>query len=115
AAFSTFVPWAPSNAACTTGSGIAGPSTVIVTSGAAGAVVVDADGPTEVPAPKVDAIDTTGAGDCFCGVLAASFAEGAEIQHAATIAVRAASLAATRLGAAEGMPRRDEIVNSSSR
>ncbi|MDQ2848805.1 MAG: ribokinase [Actinomycetota bacterium] len=89
--------------------GIVGPSTVIVTRGAAGAVVVDAAGPTEVPAPQVDAIDTTGAGDCFCGVLAASLAEGVEIHQAAMIAVRAASLAATRLGAAEGMPRRDEL------
>ncbi|MDQ6657670.1 MAG: ribokinase [Actinomycetota bacterium] len=88
---------------------IAGPATVIVTRGAAGFVVVDATGPTEVPAPKVDAIDTTGAGDCFCGVLAAALAEGTEMHEAAKIAVRAASLAATRLGAAEGMPRRDEL------
>ena len=64
---------------------------------------------TAIPAPEVDAIDTTGAGDCFCGVLAGALAEGEDLLDAARVAVRAASLAASRLGAAEGMPRRDEI------
>lgn len=91
------------------GRGIAGPSRVIVTRGAAGAVIVEDGAPTEVSAPAVDAIDTTGAGDCFCGVLAAALAEGAGIREAVRSAVRAASLAATRLGAAEAMPRRDEL------
>ncbi len=87
---------------------ISGPGAVIVTRGRAGAVVVDGR-VTEIPAPEVEAIDTTGAGDCFCGVLAGALAEGADLLDAAEVAVRAASLAVSRQGAAEGMPRRDEV------
>ncbi|WP_029135565.1 ribokinase [Nakamurella lactea] len=88
---------------------IDGPAAVIVTRGAAGALLVDGVDVTEFPAPKVDAIDTTGAGDCFCGVFAAALAEGMTRADAAAVAVKAASLAASRQGAAEGMPRRAEI------
>lgn len=90
--------------------GVEGPPAVIVTRGAAGAILIDGDDVSEIPAPKVDAVDTTGAGDCFCGVFAGALAEGQSRAEAAAIAVRAASLAATRFGAAEGMPRRHEIL-----
>lgn len=53
---------------------IPGPRAVIVTRGRPGAVVVDDGRATEIPAPEVDAIDTAGAGDCFCGVLAGALA-----------------------------------------
>ena len=88
---------------------IPGPGAVIVTRGRPGAVVVDDGRATEIPAPEVDAIDTAGAGDCFCGVLAGALAEGEDLLDAARVAVRAASLAASRLGAAEGIPRWYEI------
>ncbi|MEL6792013.1 MAG: ribokinase [Pseudomonadota bacterium] len=81
----------------------------IVTLGARGALVVDADGAYSAPAPQVGVVDTTGAGDCFCGALVAVLAAGATLRAAATIAVSAAALSATRRGAAPSMPDRAEV------
>ena len=81
-----------------------GPTTVIVTLGAAGAVVVTATRTVHVPAPSVQAIDTTGAGDCFTGALAAGLAAGEAIETAAQRAVAAASYSTTVVGATPGMP-----------
>ena len=78
--------------------------TVIVTLGAQGAVVVTADAVMRHAAPTVTVVDTTGAGDCFCGVLAASLAQGHDLAAAVPRAVAAASLAVTRVGAAPSMP-----------
>jgi ribokinase len=85
-----------------------------------GVVVVETRGPggarihrdgavEEVPAPVVDARDTTGAGDCFNGVLAAGLLEGLDLGEAVRRAVVAAALSVTRPGAREGMPTRAEI------
>jgi len=72
---------------------------VVVTLGAAGALV-HADGVvTRVPAPVVDAVDTTGAGDALCGTLAAGLAAGTGLVEAVRAAVRAASESTTRAGA----------------
>jgi len=81
-----------------------GPTTVIVTLGAAGAVVVTATRTVHVPAPSVQAIDATGAGDCFTGALAAGLAAGEAIETAAQRAVAAASYSTTVVGATPGMP-----------
>lgn len=82
--------------------------TVIVTLGAKGAVVID-DRSIPVSARPARPIDTTGAGDCFCGVLCAALAGGADIPAAAALANVAASLQVERPGAATAMPRRAEI------
>jgi len=87
-----------------------GPSAVVITLGAAGAVVVAAGTPTTLPAPRVEVVDTTGAGDAFCGALAARLASGAEVVAAARAGVAAGSLATTRAGAQPSMPRREEIA-----
>lgn len=63
----------------------------------------------DVAAPPVDAVDTTGAGDCLNGVLAASLAEGRPLDEAVTRAVTAAALSVTVAGAREGMPHRSAI------
>jgi ribokinase len=78
---------------------------VVVTLGAAGAVVV-AQGrqPLDLPAPAIAAIDAVGAGDAFNGALAAGLADGLELAAAARRAIAAAALATTRNGAREGMP-----------
>ncbi len=82
---------------------------VIETRGADGAVI-DRDGVREhVPAPFVDVVDTTGAGDCFNGVLTAGLADGLPLEPAVRRAVVAASLSVTRPGARGGMPSRAEI------
>jgi ribokinase len=64
-------------------------------------------------APKVKAVDTVGAGDCFNGSLAARLAEApGDLQAAAQYAVAAAALKVTRHGAQAGMPRRAEVEAS---
>ena len=79
---------------------------VILTVGSRGAVV---DGGQTVPAPSVEAVDATGAGDCLNGVLAAGLLERRPLQEAVARAVTAASISVTRPGARSGMPTRDEI------
>lgn len=82
---------------------------VVVTLGERGALVLDAEGNTHVPAWEVDAIDTTGAGDAFCGSLAAQLARGRALVDAVRDAVRVGALSTTRQGALEALPSRDEI------
>lgn len=72
---------------------------VIVTLGARGAVAVDAAGMIEVPGRAVQVVDTTGAGDCFCGVLAASLDEGFSLPDAMHRANLAAALSTQTAGA----------------
>lgn len=64
---------------------------VIVTLGAAGALLIDEHGAARVPAPPVDAVDTTGAGDAFCGTLATRLAQGDALRAAVQAAVETAS------------------------
>lgn len=88
----------------------AGCRQVVITLGAKGALLVDAEGPHLFPAPKVRPVDTVGAGDCFTGWLAVGLAEGLPVAEAIPRALRAASLSVTRPGAQTSMPRRGEIV-----
>ena len=88
---------------------LAGGGAVVVTLGERGALVLDSDGETHVAAPEVDAIDTTGAGDAFCGSLAAQLARGHALVDAVRDAVQVAALSTTRAGALEAFPSRDEI------
>lgn len=83
--------------------------TIILTLGGQGARVVTAAGTTHHPAPSVRVVDTTGAGDCFCGALAAMLARGLDFDAAVPRAVAAASLAVTRIGAAPSMPYAAEL------
>lgn len=86
-----------------------GPKAAVVTLGAKGAAVVTADGVTEVPSPKVEAIDTTGAGDAFAGALATSLAKGDELAEAARKAVKVAAITVTRQGAQPSYPTASEL------
>ena len=58
----------------------------------------------EVPADRVATVDSTGAGDAFCGALAAALAEGRPLAEAVQRAVAGGALATTHVGAREGMP-----------
>ncbi|HEY8439073.1 MAG TPA: ribokinase [Candidatus Limnocylindrales bacterium] len=82
---------------------------VLVTMGEAGAYLLDDDGETGIPAPSVHAVDSTGAGDCLNGVLAAGLLEGRTIRDAAARAVAAATMSTAVAGAREGMPTRQEL------
>lgn len=83
---------------------------VVVTLGAAGCLYAARGGePVRVPAPAVDAVDTTAAGDSFVGALAVALAEGRPIIAALEWATAAAALSVRRPGASTSMPRRSEI------
>jgi ribokinase len=82
---------------------------VVVTLGSEGAVVVEGAHVERIPAPEVDAVDTTGAGDAFCGALAQSRDSGADLVEAARWAVRAAATSVTKPGAQGGLPRRADV------
>lgn len=81
----------------------------VVTMGALGAVFADGEHAERIPSEPVSVVDTTGAGDTFVGVLAASLASGADLASAVRLAVRAASLTCTSFGAQSAMPRREDI------
>lgn len=84
---------------------------VIVTHGARGAEwIARGAEPLFVPALRVDPVDTTGAGDCFAGSLAAALDQGAPPPEAMRYATAAAAIQVTRPGAAPAMPRRDEVL-----
>lgn len=84
--------------------------TVIVTLGRRGCLVVDGTGWQAIPAKDVAVVDTVGAGDCFCGVLAAAIDGKQSIAEASRLAGTAASLSVTRKGAAFAMPSREDVL-----
>lgn len=86
-----------------------GPRSVVITKGAAGAVVADASGVTEVPSPPAKVVDTTGAGDAFTGALAWRLARGDSLVTAAHLAVRVGAAAVRRPGAQSSFPTPDEL------
>ncbi|WAL65641.1 ribokinase [Amycolatopsis cynarae] len=86
-----------------------GPRSAVVTLGARGALVVTRQGTTEVASPKVEAVDSTGAGDAFTGALTASLAAGASLEAAARRAVRVAAISVTRRGAQPSYPSAAEV------
>ncbi|MHA2392449.1 MAG: ribokinase [Promethearchaeota archaeon] len=84
---------------------------IITTLGSRGSVMYSKKNETyiEIPAPKVNTIDTVGAGDCFIGVLASKLSSGDTIVNAVKYATIAASIAVTRKGAQDSMPYLGEI------
>jgi ribokinase len=91
-------------------------SRAVVTQGAGGAWYGDRTGTREhVPAPVVEAVDTTGAGDAFIGALAVAWGEGRDLIDAVRWASAAGASAVRRLGASIGLPQRaviDELYAS---
>ncbi|HEY0188027.1 MAG TPA: ribokinase [Cellulomonas sp.] len=82
---------------------------VIATLGAEGALLRDDDGVVHAPGITVDAVDTVGAGDTFCGALAVGLARGDALADALVLAVHAATLAVLAPGAQGGMPDETEV------
>ncbi|GGM08464.1 ribokinase [Deinococcus aerophilus] len=81
-----------------------GPQAVTVTLGEKGSVTVTRDTTLELPAHPVTVLDTTGAGDTFCGVLTARLSRGDALEQALRWAGVAAALTCTRPGAQNAMP-----------
>jgi ribokinase len=83
---------------------------VIVTLGADGAVLISGDAPIRFPAPRVAAVDTVGAGDVFCGAVAACVARNITLATALEIASEAAALTVTRRGTQASFPSATEAA-----
>ncbi|MFC8361576.1 ribokinase [Streptomyces griseorubiginosus] len=87
-----------------------GPRSVVVTLGAEGSLVASSPSDvTRVAAVKVDAVDTTGAGDAFTAALAFRLGAGASLADAASYASRVGAVAVTRQGAQESFPAAREV------
>lgn len=81
-----------------------GLSAVILTLGERGSLLLTSDSTQQVPAYSVEVVDTTAAGDAFCGALATALARGEHLADAVAFANAAGALAVTVLGAAPSMP-----------
>ncbi|PKM93927.1 MAG: ribokinase [Firmicutes bacterium HGW-Firmicutes-1] len=86
-----------------------GVKNVLITLGGRGVFIATDEKQAIIPAYKVDAIDTTGAGDAFNGGLVAALAEGKDLWQAASFANALAAIAVQRLGTTPAMPTREEI------
>jgi ribokinase len=87
-----------------------GVKNVVVTMGALGAVVCQQGLCSVLPAPVVETIDTTAAGDVFNGALAVALLEEKDLEEAVAFANEAAAISVTRLGAQSSIPYRNEIL-----
>ncbi len=83
---------------------------IIVTLGSKGSLITDGVSVRPVPSFKVQAVDTTAAGDTYCGALCVALSEGKPLEEAALFASKASSLSVTKAGAQASMPYRKEIV-----
>lgn len=88
-----------------------GIETVIITLGAKGALLFHENEFTTIESPKVNAIDTTAAGDVFNGALAVALSEGQLMKDAVAFACSAAAISVTRLGAQASAPYRQEMTD----
>ena len=86
-----------------------GISTVILTLGHRGALLLTDEIEKRVPGFTIEAVDTTAAGDAFCGALATSLAQGSTIEDAVWIANAAGALAVTKLGAEPSLPKKADL------
>lgn len=86
---------------------------ILLTLGGDGSLYAHGGECIRTPAVAVNAVDTTAAGDTFIGYFLAELLAGESVQKSLALASRAAALCVTRPGAADSIPRRDEIEDSS--
>ncbi|MET3574957.1 ribokinase [Bhargavaea ullalensis] len=82
---------------------------LIVTLGERGCTFLEDGRMATIAPPKVKAVDTTGAGDCFNGALASGIAQEWPLRRSLEFAVAASSLAVTKFGAQAGMPTLEDV------
>ena len=87
-----------------------GVQVVIITMGSKGALLFTGESAVVIPSVKVEAIDTTAAGDVFNGAIAVAIAEGLPLEEAVGFACKAAAISVTRMGAQASAPYREEII-----
>ena len=85
-----------------------GVGNMIVTMGSKGSLILDGGEPRFVQARKVQAVDTTGAGDTYCGSICVALSEGKTLKEAAEFASAVSALSVTKLGAQTAIPTRAE-------
>jgi ribokinase len=88
-----------------------GSKKVIITLGEQGSVYLDQGKELFTPAYKVKAVDTTAAGDAFCGAFATAISENKPVEYALKFASAAGGLAATKAGAVPSLPTQQEILS----
>lgn len=88
-----------------------GAKRVVITLGDQGSLYADEQREIYTPAFKVSPVDTTAAGDAFCGAYATALANGSSIEYCLKFATAAGAIAATRAGAVPSLPTRDEILS----
>jgi ribokinase len=86
-----------------------GVENVVLTLGKNGAIVATKEDTAHIKGLKVNVVDTTGAGDAFCGALAVALSRGKELKDAAKYANYAGALATTKIGAQEALPTKEEL------
>ena len=89
----------------------AGVRKVVVTMGEKGALLYEGGKSEIIEAYKVDAVDTTAAGDVYNGALCAALAEGMSLRESLRFATRASAISVTRVGAQPSVPSREEVDN----
>ena len=82
---------------------------LIVTMGSKGALICEGGPSVFVPAHKVKAVDTTAAGDTFCGALCVAISEGKSLKEAAEFACAASALTVQKMGAQNSIPYRKDL------
>ena len=82
---------------------------IVVTLGAEGVIAATKDGISRASAPRIAPVDTVGAGDAFCGYLAAGLADGRSLQEAMARAARAGAIACLKPGAQPAIPEAGEV------
>ncbi len=83
---------------------------VVITLGSKGSLIKDGNIYHQIPALKINAIDTTAAGDTFCGTVCVGLSEGMKIEDAVIMATKAAGITVTRAGAQASIPYRKELT-----
>ena len=86
-----------------------GVANVIITRGSKGAYIYNKDIDLSIPAPKVNTMDTTAAGDVFNGALVVALSEQMNLEEAVRFAVVAAAISVTKMGAQSSAPNRSEV------
>lgn len=88
-----------------------GTENIVITLGKNGSIIATKEETVHINGLNVNAIDTTGAGDAFCGALAVALSSGKELKEAVIYANYAGALATTKIGAQEALPTQEELEN----